>query len=289
MMYAIEPADVYAQVLQLRWVVFILFAAVMLQIVAKVVIFGRVIDLLRKAERLLTLAEKHGAVTDDRTDRVAKSARATAEEIKMSVSAVPEKTAEKVVAKIREQAAGDSEHDLKFRVPDSGPHPKPPERPTSPLLAWIVPAMILTAGAACAAAVMTTSREATMTAPVNPTAARQYDRAVTEQRAMKFGEALAAYRAAAAAGYDPCLALFGVAECAFYLKDDAAVRAACGDLLKCPGGAGRARFWLAHVLRREGKEDLARQEWEQSFKEGFALAGMILAGSPHRQGGANNG
>jgi hypothetical protein len=206
-----------------------------------------------------------------------------------------EKVEEKV-DKLSEQVAGDTATLPSLTVPPSGRHVPPPPRPPAPppapppLLWWIVPAMIVSAAGMCAAAVMHTSREGErMTTPVNPTAARQYDRAVTAQRAMKFGEALAAYRAAAAAGYDPCLALFGVAECAFYLKQDDACRAACQDLLKCDGGAGRARFWLAHLHRRAGKEDLARQEWEQSFKEGFALAGMILAGSPHRPGGANNG
>lgn len=157
--------------------------------------------------------------------------------------------------------------------------PLPPARPPAAGLSWLLaPAIVGLAVALSGAAVYVTQERQAMTTPA---AAQAFDRAVGLQRSGQFVAAAAAYREAAAAGYDPVLALFGVAECQFYKRDDPAVVKTCEELLRTPGGAGRARFWLAHVFRRQGREDLARLEWEWSYKEGFAPAGMILAGTPH--------
>jgi hypothetical protein len=282
--FAIEPADVYARVGILQATVVILAAMIFLQVVGKFMIFRRVMELLcqsekqaERVERLLTYAEKHGSISDAQKERTERAVTVATTEVKTVVQGIPEKTAEKTVEKLKDMAA-----------PDSGPHPKPPPVPPGPLCWLIAPAMILAAVLTSTAAVLNTSREGErMAAPANPTAAGLYGRAVGDQRAGRFADALEGFRAAAAAGYDPALSLFGVAECAFYLRDDGACREACGELMRAD--PGRARFWLGHLCRRAGDEAGARAEWEWSFKEGFALAGMVLSGSPHLREGRADG
>src|SRR5688500_2960741 len=81
--------------------------------------------------------------------------------------------------------------------------------PARPLLWAAVPAMIA-AAVVNSAAVLNTSREAAVTTPA---AAMAFDKAVGLQRAKNWAAAAAAYKEAKAAGYDPALSLFGVAEC----------------------------------------------------------------------------
>ena len=269
MFLAIEPADVYARVGVLQVLVIALFGMVILQIVSKVVIFRRVVELLQRSERLLKMSEAHAAVSDSQKERVERVLSSGVGEVKQVVERVPDRTVEK----LRQMGT----------VDDSGHFPKPPGLP----LAWLLaPAMVAAAltFAGAGAYHVGTSEGAAMT---SPTAAAAFDKAVGLQRSGQFVAAAAAYREAAAAGYDPALCLFGVAECQFYKKEDAAVLKTCGELMRAD--PGRARFWRGHVFRRQGREDLARLEWEWSYKEGFAPSGMILAGTPHVRPEAKNG
>lgn len=132
MMFAeIQPADVYLEVLKLRadvqsmrfthWVIGLL---VSVQLAATFVIFTRVIAVLRRsianekrAERLLTLAEKHGHTTDKKVDQMEDSAhqiakaapalQAATAEVITEVKAVPHLV---VKAIEEEKKKGDSQH-----------------------------------------------------------------------------------------------------------------------------------------------------------------------------------
>lgn len=104
----ITPADVYALVNSLAWGVFGLAALVGLQIAAKVLLFARVLRVLRRVESLLRVADAYLGMTGRQqadvvsaVGRVGKmvaatAARVAAEDVKSCVAQVPDATVEKM-------------------------------------------------------------------------------------------------------------------------------------------------------------------------------------------------
>jgi hypothetical protein len=86
------------------------------QIVAKVVIFRRVFDMLEQVGHMLRITEAHGAITDAQRERVDQTMSVVVPTVRRAVDEVPEKVANKVVEKLNDQAAGDSG---KYRHPDA--------------------------------------------------------------------------------------------------------------------------------------------------------------------------
>lgn len=83
------------------------------QILAKVVIFRRVFEMLEKVEQMLRMAEAHGHVTDSQRERINHAMSVVVPTVKRAVDEVPEKVADKVVEKLDGRAAGDSDRHTK--------------------------------------------------------------------------------------------------------------------------------------------------------------------------------
>jgi hypothetical protein len=116
------PDDVYAKVGELRTIVSILAVLIVVQLIAKGVIFGWVISVLRRVEKLLGLVESHSRLSDENRDRLlgelqaakaeargtaraaAGVARAVAEDVRAAVDRVPDATVER----LRGDSLGDS-------------------------------------------------------------------------------------------------------------------------------------------------------------------------------------
>lgn len=107
----VTPQDVYdkVQILtsELWWVVrlvVVLCGLVLLQILAKAIIFGRVMSLLHRVEILLTLAEKHGTLTDEQVESL-KNQQTTATRtvvgaVKVAAASIKSEIPPKVVEEI---------------------------------------------------------------------------------------------------------------------------------------------------------------------------------------------
>lgn len=115
------------------------------------------------------------------------------------------------------------------------------------------------------------------TMPITQESVQLFDAAVQDHHYGRYAAARERYRRAAGAGYSAIYSLEGVAECSFYLGDYGVCLRACEDLLNTPGGAGRGRYWRGNVLLKQGRTDDACLEFQFSHREGYQLAGRMLA------------
>ena len=76
-------------------------------------------------------------------------------------------------------------------------------------------------------------------------------------------------------GGNASLALGWLAECRYYLKDDAAALAACDRLAKLAPGDGRANYVRALVLLRDGQQETAREQLKLATERGEELAATV--------------
>ncbi len=132
--HTIQPADVYAQVMDmlreiavglalirtLIWMVGALCLLVVIQILSKYVIFGRIMELLREVRALLTLTESHGRQTDRSAKAVELAVRPLTEQAPVLAAAATAATKEiververipgQVVEEIEKKKNSDSFH-----------------------------------------------------------------------------------------------------------------------------------------------------------------------------------
>lgn len=118
--------DVYGVVIKMQTVLYVLCALIVIQIIAKIVILGRVIILMKRVETLLGLVEEHAKITDTKTERVALAAHTAALEAKIGQDEIPKRVAELLRTELASGTSGDS---LPV-VPQQPPpwHPGDPDR-----------------------------------------------------------------------------------------------------------------------------------------------------------------
>jgi hypothetical protein len=97
----VKPADVYAAVHTLQWLIIGLAALIVVQIGVKIVIFSRVIALMKRVDRMMRITEMHANLTESQRERVAKTLSKASEDVKHAVEEVPEKAADKTVEKLK--------------------------------------------------------------------------------------------------------------------------------------------------------------------------------------------
>ena len=120
MLEEIRPAEVFEQVKVLQgridyllmvsqwlmWTCVVVAVLILCQILAKIYLFGRMIILLKRVEKLTRITELHARVTDDRKGRLTDVVKTETDKVKKAVEQVPEQTIEK----LKEAAPGDSFH-----------------------------------------------------------------------------------------------------------------------------------------------------------------------------------
>jgi hypothetical protein len=84
----IRPADVYMLVNRIYPLMFVLCGLIVMQIAAKVFLFGRMIRMMTKIELLLKLVEVHAHITDRQKSGVVDEIRAVREETKSAAKVV---------------------------------------------------------------------------------------------------------------------------------------------------------------------------------------------------------
>jgi tetratricopeptide (TPR) repeat protein len=97
--------------------------------------------------------------------------------------------------------------------------------------------------------------------------------------AMRTGDhrtAVALLEKAANAGGDPVLTLGAAAECHFYLKDYDRALELCDRLGSLDPTAGRSHYVRGLVLLRQGKREAAREELRHAVRHGDALAATVI-------------
>lgn len=95
---------------------------------------------------------------------------------------------------------------------------------------------------------------------------RKLDDANALFAAGRYAEARAAYEAAGKAGADALLCAGAVAECDFFLGDDARLMADCDALNAMPGGEGKAWFFKGQAARRRRNWPVARHSLEMAVR-----------------------
>ncbi len=93
----IQPVDVYAELMFQRWILVAICFLTGVQIVTKLAIFKRVLDMLHTTIQLLTLTEKRGIATDKAASAMEDSAAAIQKNAPQLVAATAQ-----VVAKVEE-------------------------------------------------------------------------------------------------------------------------------------------------------------------------------------------
>lgn len=120
----IRPADVfekvehlYRVVIWLAWLTGIMSILVLFQIVAKALIFSRVLAMLRRVETLLQMAERHGQITDAR----AADMKSTTIQAAKTLAAVVNTAAAEIKTEVPPRVAAE----LQKGAGDSGVLPRP--------------------------------------------------------------------------------------------------------------------------------------------------------------------
>lgn len=145
--HEIRPADVYIMVAWNFWLIGLLCVLVLAQVMVGVLMLRRQMKLNAKTDSVLNLMEFHGGLTDVQRERMAeigkeiradskaaavqaaKAAVQAALTTKHAISQIPERTAEKVVEKIKGHGNGGGGSGV--NIGKSSEPPEPPEGGTS--------------------------------------------------------------------------------------------------------------------------------------------------------------
>jgi hypothetical protein len=260
----IQPADVYERVIALEmsmrvmmYMGCVLTLLVITQLVAKVVIFRKVVEYFVRAEKILAITEHHARIDDDHRGRVQNQIQGVKEE----VVKVPDRTVDKINDAL----------------------PKTNPRNDGPKVSLIWPfttAIILTAAGITGASMNLSSQkdkpEVALTTSRKPCQGIE----VYEQgmEFMRNGDHVAALPLFLKARYmmtDP-EPLARAAECAFCIGEHRQSLGLCHELMAREAKCGRAYLIRGLIYEAQGNTALAKDYWETAAAYGDLDAELKL-------------